>query len=179
MMDCKRALQETDGDVEAAVEWLRKKGAAAAERRADRTAQQGVIEAYIHHSRNVGALVELNCETDFVARTPEFQELARDIAMQVAASDPIAVDRESVPPETVERERSIYLAQVKEGGKPEHVAERIVEGKLRKFFEEHTLLEQKFVKNPELSVSQRISETQAKLGERIVVNRFARFRIGR
>ena len=178
MMDCKRALQETDGDIAAAVEWLRKKGAAAAEKRVDRQAQQGVIESYIHHSRNVGALVELSCETDFVARTPEFQELARDLAMHITAADPVALDPDGIPEETVERERSIYLAQVKEEGKPDHIVAKIVEGKLRKFFEDRTLLKQKFVKNPELTVSQRISETQAKLGENIVVGRFARFKIG-
>lgn len=178
MMDCKRALQETSADMDAAVEWLRMKGAASAEKRVGREARQGVVEAYIHHSRDVGALVELNCETDFVARTPEFQELARDVAMHVTAADPIAVSREDVSEETIVRERSIYLAQVKQDGKPEHIAEKIVEGKLRKFFEERTLLEQKFVKNPELTVSDRISETQAKLGEKIVVGRFARFKIG-
>jgi elongation factor Ts len=178
MMDCKRALQETAGDIDAAVEWLRKKGAAAAERRVDREAQQGIVECYIHHSRDVGVLVELNCETDFVARTPEFQELARDIAMQIAAADPISVSREDVSVETVEREREIFLAQIKEEGKPEHIADKIVEGKLRKYFEERTLLEQKYVKDPEQSVSDRISETQAQLGEKIAVGRFARFKIG-
>jgi elongation factor Ts len=178
MMDCKRALQETSGDMEAAVEWLRKKGAAAAEKRVGREAAEGVIESYIHHSRNVGVLVELNCETDFVARTDDFRELARDIAMHIAATDPIAVSREDVPVETIERERTIYMAQVKEQGKPEHVADKIVEGKLRKFFEERTLLEQKYVKNAEMKVADRISETQGKIGERIAVGRFVRFQVG-
>jgi elongation factor Ts len=178
MMDCKRALQENGGDMEAAIEWLRKKGAASAERRADREAGEGVVECYIHHSRNVGVLIELNCETDFVARNQEFQELARDLAMHIAASDPIAVSREDVPEQTVERERSIYLAQVKEQGKPEHVADKIVEGKLRKFFEERTLLEQPYVKNPDVSVAERIAETQAKLGEKVAVGRFIRFKVG-
>lgn len=178
MMDCKRALQETSGDMEAAVEWLRKKGAAAAEKRVGREAAEGVIESYIHHSRNVGVLVELNCETDFVARTEDFRELARDIAMHIAATDPIAVSREDVPLETIERERTIYTAQVKEQGKPEHVADKIVEGKLRKFFEERTLLEQKYVKNPEVKVADRISETQGKIGEKIAVGRFVRFQVG-
>ncbi len=178
MMDCKRALQENGGDVEAAVEWLRKKGAAAAEKRAGREAKQGVVESYIHHSRNVGVLLELNCETDFVARTEQFQELARDLAMHVAASDPIAVSREDVPEEIVERERGIFLAQVKDQGKPEHIAEKIVEGKLRKFFEERTLLEQKYVKDPEIAVADRIAETQGQLGEKIAVGRFVRFKVG-
>ncbi len=178
MMDCKRALQENDGSFDAAVEWLRKKGAASAEKRAGREASEGVVEAYIHHSKNVGVLLELNCETDFVARNEEFQSLAKDIAMHVAATDPIAVAREDVPEDIVERERSIFLGQVKEEGKPDHIAEKIVEGKLRKFFEERTLLEQKYVKDPEMTVADRIQETQSKLGEKIAVGRFARFKIG-
>jgi len=178
MMDCKRALQENDGDFDAAVEWLRKKGAASAEKRAGREAGQGVVEAYIHHSKNVGVLLELNCETDFVARNEEFQTLARDLAMHVAATDPIAVAREDVPEDVVERERSIFLGQVKEEGKPDHIAEKIVDGKLRKFFEERTLLEQKYVKDPDVTVADRIQETQSKLGEKIAVGRFARFKIG-
>lgn len=178
MMDCKRALQENDGDPEAAIEWLRRKGAAKAEKRAGREAQEGVVESYIHHSRKVGVLIELNCETDFVARTDEFQELARDLAMHIAASDPIAVSREDVPEDLVEKERKVYHGQVVEEGKPEHIVDKIVEGKLRKFFEERTLLEQKFVKNPEVSVADRIAETQAQLGENIAVGRFLRFEVG-
>jgi elongation factor Ts len=178
MMDCKRALQETDGDMEAAVEWLRKKGAAAAEKRVGKEASEGIIASYIHHSGKVGVMVELNCETDFVARTDDFQELARDVAMHVAASDPIAVSQEDVPEDTVAREREIYKAQAIEEGKPEHIAEKIVDGKLRKFFEERTLLDQKYVKDPERSVAERIQDTQAKLGEKIAVGRFARFKIG-
>lgn len=178
MMDCKRALQENNGDFDVAVEWLRKKGAASAEKRAGREATEGVVESYIHHSKNVGVLLELNCETDFVARNDEFQTLAKDIAMHIAAADPIAVAREDVSDDVVERERSIFLGQVKEEGKPEHIAEKIVEGKLRKFFEERALLEQKYVKDPEMSVADRIQETQSKLGEKIAVGRFARFKIG-
>jgi elongation factor Ts len=178
MMDCKRALQESGGDMEVAVEWLRKKGAASADKRAGREAREGVVESYIHHSRDVGVLVELNCETDFVARTEQFRELAREIAMHIAAADPIAISREDVPQETIERERSIYLAQVKEQGKPEHVAQKIVEGKLRKFFEERALLEQKYVKDPEITVADRIAETQSQLGEKVAVGRFVRFKVG-
>lgn len=178
MMECKRALQETEGDVDAAIEWLRKKGAASAEKRAGKSAREGLIESYIHHSGKIGVLLELNCETDFVARTDEFQELARDLAMQVAAADPIAVTREDVPADTVERERSIYLAQAQAEGKPDHIAEKIVEGRLRKFFEERTLLEQKYVKNPEITVADRVVESQAKLGEKIEVGRFARYETG-
>jgi elongation factor Ts len=178
MMDCKRALEENSGNIDAAIEWLRKKGAAAAEKRIGREAREGVIESYIHHSRNVGVLVELNCETDFVARTDEFRELARDLAMHIAATDPLAVAPEDIPAEIVERERSIFLAQAMEEGKPEHIAEKIVEGRLRKFYEERTLLEQKYVKNPDVAVASRILETQAKLGERIAVARFIRYQVG-
>jgi elongation factor Ts len=178
MMDCKRALQETKGDMDAAVAWLRKKGAAAAEKRVGKEAAEGLVASYIHHSGKVGVLLELNCETDFVARTEDFQTLARDVAMHVAAADPLAVSKEDVPEATVAREREIYLAQAKEEGKPEHIAEKIVDGRLRKFFEERTLLEQKFVKDPERTVADRIQDTQAKLGEKIVVGRFARFKIG-
>lgn len=178
MMDCKRALQENDGDMDAAVEWLRKKGAAKAEKRAGREAQEGIVESYIHHSRKVGVMLELNCETDFVARTDEFKELARDLAMHIAAADPIAISREEVPAEVVDKERKVFHGQVLEEGKPEHIADKIVEGKLRKFFEERTLLEQKFVKNPEITVADRISETQAKLGEKIAVGRFMRYEVG-
>ena len=178
MMDCKRALQETSGDMDAAVDYLRKKGAAAAERRVGKDAREGVVESYIHHSRKVGVLVELNCETDFVARTDQFLELARDLAMHVAASDPIAVAREDVPEDVVERERAIFLAQVKEAGKPEHIADKIVDGKLRKFFEERTLLEQKYVKDTEVTVANRIMETQSQLGEKIAVGRIVRFKVG-
>ena len=177
MMDCKRALQETD-DMEAAVEWLRARGAASAEKRAGREAREGLIESYIHHSKNVGVLIELNCETDFVARTDEFQALARDLAMHIAATSPLAISADDVPEDVIDRERSVYRAQVKEQGKPENIADKIVEGKLRKFFEESTLLDQKFVKNPEISVADRIAETQSKLGEKIVVNRFTRFQVG-
>ena len=178
MMDCKRALQETDGDMDTAVEWLRKKGAAAADKRVGKQAKEGIVASYIHHSGKVGVIVELNCETDFVARTDEFQELARDVAMHVAASDPFAVSKEDVPEEIIARERDIFTAQAAEEGKPEHIAEKIVDGRLRKFFEERTLLDQKYVKEPERTVSDRIQETQAKLGEKIVVGRFARFKIG-
>lgn len=178
MMDCKRALQETDGDMDTAVEWLRKKGAAAADKRVGKQAKEGIVASYIHHSGKVGVIVELNCETDFVARTDEFQELARDVAMHVAASDPFAVSKEDVPEEIIARERDIFMAQAAEEGKPEHIAEKIVDGRLRKFFEERTLLDQKYVKEPERTVSDRIQETQAKLGEKIVVGRFARFKIG-
>ncbi len=177
MMDCKRALQQTGNDIETAIELLRAKGAAA-EKRSSRETREGVIEAYIHHSKNVGVLLELNSETDFVARTSDFQELARDLAMHIAASAPIALSPEDVPEEVVARERAIYLAQVKEERKPENIADKIVEGKLRKFFEESTLLKQKYVKDPDITVADRIAETQGKLGEKIVVSRFVRFQLG-
>jgi elongation factor Ts len=178
MMDCKRALQENGGDIDAAIQWLRKKGAAAAEKRVGKQAKEGLVASYIHHSGKVGVMVELNCETDFVARTDDFQELAHDVAMHVAASDPVAVSKDDVPEEVIASERDIFMAQAAEEGKPEHIAEKIVEGRLRKFFEERTLLDQKYVKDPERTVSDRIQDTQAKLGEKIVVGRFARFKIG-
>ncbi len=177
MMDCKRALQQTGNDIETAIELLRAKGAAA-EKRSSRETREGVIEAYIHHSKNVGVMLELNSETDFVARTSDFQELARDLAMHIAASAPIALSPEDVPEEVVAREQAIYLAQVKEQGKPENIADKIVAGKLRKFFEESTLLKQKYVKDPDITVADRIAETQGKLGEKIVVSRFVRFQLG-
>ena len=157
---------------------FRRAKGAAAEKRSSRETREGVIEAYIHHSKNVGVLLELNSETDFVARTSDFQELARGLAMHIAASAPIALSPEDVPEEVVARERAIYLAQVKEEGKPENIADKIVEGKLRKFFEESTLLKQKYVKDPDITVADRIAETQGKLGEKIVVSRFVRFQLG-
>ncbi len=178
MMDCKKALQETDGDMEAAVDYLRAKGAAKAAKRAERAVQEGTIGSYIHFGGKVGVMVEVNCETDFVAKNEEFQELAKDLAMHVAASDPIAVSPDDVPEDVVEREKKIILEQVKNEGKPDHIAEKIVEGKLRKFFEENTLLKQPFVKDTDKSVEELVTEASAKTGENIRVARFARFQVG-
>ena len=178
MMDCKRALQETGADIEAAIDLLRSKGEAKAAKRADRTVDEGVVASYIHHGGRIGVLVELNCETDFVANTDDFHTLARDVAMHVAASDPIAVDVGDVDPAVVERERKVFTEQVAMEGKPEHIRARIVEGKLSKFFRQRVLLEQAFVKDPDRSVGELITETAAKTGEKIRVARFSRFQVG-
>jgi len=178
MMDCKKALAESGGDFEKATEWLRVHGVARAEKRAGRSAEQGVVEAYLHHSANLGVLVELNCETDFVARTDDFRQLARDVAMHVAATAPIAVSVDQLPAEVVERERRIYAEQVAQEGKPEAVRERIVEGKLKKFYADKVLLEQAFVKDDQRTVGQVVKELSGKVGENVVVRRFARFQLG-
>jgi elongation factor Ts len=178
MMDCKKALQETNGDMEAAIDYLRAKGAAKAAKRAEKAAEEGTIGSYIHFGGKVGVMVELNCETDFVAKTDDFTGLAKDLAMHVAAANPVAVSPEDIPAEMVEREKAVFLEQVKNEGKPEHIAEKIVEGKLRKYFEENSLLKQSFVKDPDKSVEQLITEVSAKTGEKIEVARFARFQVG-
>ena len=178
MMDCKKALQETDGDLEKAVEHLRKQGMSAVEKRAGRDASDGLIESYIHQGSRLGVLVEVNCETDFVARTDDFQIFAKDIAMHIAASQPLAVDRESIPAEAVEKEKAIFLEQAKNEGKPENIAEKIVEGRLEKYFQENCLLEQVFVKNPDQTIDELITELTAKIGEKISVRRFERFVLG-
>ena len=178
MMDCKRALQETGADIEAAIDLLRSKGEAKAAKRADRAVNEGVVASYIHHGGRIGVLVELNCETDFVANTDEFRTVARDIAMHVAASDPVAVAIEDVDSAVVERERRIFAEQVAREGKPEHIRDRIVDGKMAKFFRQSVLLEQAFVKDPDKSVGDLITETSARTGEKVRVARFARFGIG-
>jgi elongation factor Ts len=178
MMDCKRALSETDGDLEKAIDYLRQKGLSDAAKRTGRTVSEGVIGSYIHPGGKIGVLVEVNCESDFVARTEEFQALVKDLSMHVAASNPLYLRREDVPQEVIAREKNIYEAQAREGGKPERIVERIVQGKLEKFFEEICLLEQPFVKEPDMSVNQLVSAVVAKLGENIVVRRFQRYQLG-
>ena len=178
MMDCKRALEEAAGDMDKAAELLRKKGIAKAEKRAGRVASQGVVVSYLHHNGQVGALVELNCETDFVARTDDFQQLARDIALHVASADPIGVNPEDIPAELLDRERRIAEEQVAQEGKPENIRAKIVEGKIKKFVAERTLTEQPFVKDDKKTVGQLVKEASGKLGEAISVRRFARFKIG-
>ncbi len=178
MMDCKRALEETEGDMEAAIDLLRAKGAAKAAKRAEKAANQGTIGSYVHFDKRVGVIVEVNCETDFVANTDDFRQLAKDIALHVASQDPIAVRIEDISPEIVEREKAVYLEQVRNEGKPEHIAEKIVEGKLKKFYQERTLLEQPFVKDSEKTIGQLVTEVSAKTGERIEVARFVRFGVG-
>ncbi len=178
IMDCKRALEETGGDFERALLWLREKGLSTAAKKAGRAAREGIIASYIHHGSRLGVLLELNCETDFVARTDDFQQLARDIALHVASADPIAVNPEDVPADLLERERRIAEEQVAQEGKPENIRAKIVDGKLKKFVAERTLLEQPFVRDDKKTVGQLIKEASGKLGEVISVRRFARFKIG-
>jgi elongation factor Ts len=178
MMDCKKALEESGGDMAKAEELLRVKYAARAEKRADRAAGQGVIEIYLHFNGRVATMVELNSETDFVANTAEFRQLAKDIALHVASARPIAVRPEDVPAEVVERERRVYRAQVAEEKKPDAVKEKIVEGKLKKFFQENVLLEQPFVKDDKQTVGDLVKALSGKTGEKVEVRRFARFELG-
>ncbi len=178
IMDCKKALSESGGDVEKAITYLREKGLAAAQKKAGRQTSEGVVSSYIHAGGKIGVLVEVDCETDFVAKTEDFQNLARDLAMHIAALNPLYVKREDVPQDVLERERDIFRAQAKESGKPENVVEKIVEGKIEKYFKENCLLEQGFVKDPDRTVGDLITEAIAKLGENIQVSRFARFKVG-
>jgi elongation factor Ts len=178
MMECKQALTEAGGDMEAAIDILRARGAAKAAKRAERETREGAIGSYIHMGGKIGVLVEVNCETDFVARTDAFQALVRDVAMHVAAANPVAIRREDFPAEMVERERAVYREQMRESGKPEHIWDKIVDGKVDKFYSEQALLEQPFVKNPDQTVGQLITEVSAKTGEKIEVRRFTRFALG-
>ena len=178
MMECKGALEEAGGDMEKAIDLLRARGAAKAAKRSTREASEGVIGSYVHMGGKIGVLVEVNCETDFVARNEAFQQLVRDIGMHIAASNPTAVRREEFSPELVERERAVYMEQMKESGKPEKIWDKIVEGKLEKFYAESALLEQPFVKNPDQTISQLITDVSAKMGENIVVRRFTRYALG-
>lgn len=178
MLDCQKALTQAAGDMEKAIQILREKGLATAQKKAARVASQGLVASYIHAGGKIGVLIEVNCETDFVARTPEFQELVRDLAMQVAAANPRWVRREEVPAEVVEAERNIYRAQAAASGRPAHVVDKIVEGKLEKFFSETCLLEQPFIKDPDRTVHQLVTDAVARIGENIVVRRFARFQLG-
>jgi len=178
MMDCKRALQETGGVMDKAIDYLREKGLAAASKRAGRTAAEGVIESYIHLGSKLGVLVEVNCETDFVARTDEFREFAKDVAMQVAAANPLYLAKEDVPAEVLAKEKEILRVQALNEGKPEKVVDRIVEGRLTKFFSETCLLEQPFIKDPDKKVGDLLKEKMARIGENMIIRRFVRFRLG-
>ncbi len=178
MMDCKRALTETDGDIEAAIDLLRAKGAAKAAKRAEKSANEGTIGSYVHFDNRTAVIVEVNCETDFVAKTDDFQGLAKQIALHIASQAPVSVTPEDIPEDVVARERKVYEEQVKEQGKPDDIALKIVEGKLNKFFKETTLLAQPFVKNPDQTVGELITEMSAKTGEKIEVARFQRFKVG-
>jgi elongation factor Ts len=178
IMDCKKALAESGGTMEKAVEYLRQKGLAAAAKKATQVASEGAVGAYIHPGGKIGVLVELNCQTDFVARTTEFQALLKDIAMQIAAANPRFVRPEDVPAEEIEKERDIYRRQALESGKPEKVVDRIVEGKMERFYSEVCLLEQSFIKDPDQKVSDILTEAVSRLGENIQVRRFTRYHLG-
>jgi elongation factor Ts len=178
MMDCKQALTQSNGDLEAAIVWLRKKGVSVAAKKAARVTSEGSVAQYIHAGGKIGVLVEVNCESDFVARTEDFKELVHDIAMHIAASDPKFVRKEDVTPEAFEREKDIYRAQAIASGKPANIAEKMVEGKMAKFYEEVCLLEQPFIKDQTINISQLIAAKIGKLGENISVRRFARFKVG-
>ncbi len=178
MMDCKAALTEAKGDIEASVDLLRKKGLAAADKKAGRIAAEGAVGSYIHAGGKLGVLVEVNCETDFVARTDQFQELVKDIAMHIAAAEPRFVRREEVTSDVLDRERAIYREQTIVAGKPEKMIDKIVEGKIEKFYSEAVLLEQAYVKNPDQTVGELVVEKVAKIGENIQIRRFVRFRLG-
>ncbi len=184
MMDCKKALAETNGDMEKAVDFLRQKGLAVAAKRSGRATSEGVIECYVHGVGKLGVMVEVGCETDFVAKTDQFKAFAKDVAMHIAATNPVAIRREEMPQDMIARERDVYLSQIKEEeaktgkSKPENIVAKIVDGKIDKFVAENCLLEQKFVKNPDVSIQDLLNELVAKMGENISVKRFARYQLG-
>lgn len=178
MMDCKNALKEANGDMDKAVEILRKKGIAKAEKRSTREVKDGLIHAYIHPGGKLGVLVEVNCETDFVAKNQEFQNFVHNLSMHIAASNPLAITRETMPQDVVEREYRIYQEQAKESGKPDHIIEKIAAGKMEKFYAENVLLEQAYIRDPEKSVKDYLTEVIAKIGENISIRRYVRFQIG-
>ena len=178
VLDCKEALLKHDGDLEKSVAYLREKGMVAAAKRADREAREGLIGSYVHAGSKVAGLVELNCETDFVARTEQFQELAHDLAMQVVAAKPLYLTKESVPAEVLDEEKANYRTEVQGSGKPERIIEQIVEGKLAKFYEENCLFEQPFIKDPSITIGELVQQKNASFGENLVVRRFVRFEVG-
>jgi elongation factor Ts len=178
MMDCKEALTASDGNFDQAIDYLRKKGMAAATKRSSKAAKEGTVAFYIHMGGRIGVLVELNCETDFVAKTPDFQNLAKDLAMHVAAANPLYLKSEDIPADALEREKDIYRSQAAQEKKPEKIWEKIIEGKLKKYYEDVCFLEQKFVKNTDITVGALVKELIAKTGENIIVRRFARFQLG-
>jgi len=178
MMDCKKALTENGGDMEKAIDFLRKKGLATAAKRAGRATTEGVVQPYVHTGGKLGVMVEVNCETDFVAKSEDFQEFAKNVAMHIAATSPIGISPEDVPAETLAREKDIYMDQAKQTGKPDNVIEKIVEGKMNKFLKENCLMNQAYVRNPDISIADLLNELIAKIGENISVKRFVRFQIG-
>lgn len=178
IMDCKTALADNSGDMEKAVDFLRKKGLATAAKRAGRAVSEGTIQSYIHMGGKLGVMVEVGCETDFVAKNDDFQEFARNIAMHIAASNPLGIVSEDIPQETIDKEREIYKAQAKETGKPDNILEKIAQGKLQKFIKENCLMDQPYVRNPDITVADLLNELIAKIGENITIKRFARFQVG-
>jgi elongation factor Ts len=178
IMDCKKALAENTGDMEKAVEYLRKKGLATAAKRAGRAMSEGTIQSYIHMGGKLGVMVEVGCETDFVAKNEDFQDFARNIAMHIAATNPLGIRPEEIPQEIIDKEMEIYMAQAKETGKPENILEKIAQGKLQKFIKENCLMDQPYVRNPDMTVADLLNELIAKIGENITVKRFTRFQVG-
>ena len=178
MMDCKEALTTCDGDIEKAIDFLRKKGLAKAAKRAGRDTAEGVVESYIHMGGKIGVMVEVNCESDFVAKTDDFKEFARNVAMHIAATNPAGIEPEDVPQELIERERQIYREQTLELGKPENMVDKIVEGKIKKFYKEACLMDQAYVKDPNISIRDYLNQTVVKIGESIRIKRFARYQLG-
>ncbi len=178
MMDCKKALENTDGDMEKAIDFLRQKGLAVAAKRANRATSEGVVATYIHAGGKLGVMVELGCETDFVAKNEDFREFAKDIAMHIAAANPISISRDDVPEAVVAREKDIFIQQALESGKPQAIVEKMVTGKIEKFLAEVALLEQNYVKNPDLTIQDMLNELVGKMGENISIKRFARFQVG-
>ncbi len=178
MMDCKKALSESDGDIQKAMDFLRKSGIAKAQKKAGREVKDGLVSTYIHPGSKLGVMLEINCETDFVAKTSVFQDLSRDIAMHIAAASPVSVSKEDIPSELLDKEKEIYLEQAKASGKPQEIAEKMVVGRMDKFCKENALLEQQFVKDPNVTVNEVLTDTIAKLGENISIARFVRFQLG-
>jgi elongation factor Ts len=178
IMDCKDALSECNGDISKAVDFLRKKGLATAAKRAGRATTEGIIESYIHMDSKLGVLVEINCETDFVAKNDDFKEFAKNIAMHITATNPVSIRPEDVPKDVIDKEREIYRAQVLEMGKPEQIADKIVDGKMKKYFKENCLMNQAYVRDPDITIEDFLNEMVAKIGENITIKRFARFKIG-
>ena len=178
MMDCKKALSESNGDIQKAMDFLRKSGIAKAQKKAGREVKDGLISTYIHPGSKLGVMLEINCETDFVAKTEAFQNLSRDIAMHIAAASPISVSKDDIPTHVLDREQEIYLDQAKSSGKPEDIAKKMVQGRMDKFCKENALLEQQFVKDPNTTVKEVLTDTIAKLGENISIARFTRFQLG-
>jgi len=178
MMDCKKALTETDGDMDKAADWLRQKGLAVAAKRAGREASEGQVMSYIHAGGKLGVMVEVNCETDFTGKTDEFTQFAKDLAMQIAAANPVCIQPEDMPEDVLERERQVYRAQALESGKPEKIVDKIVEGKLKKFYSEACLMNQPFVKDTDKTVEDLLNEMRAQTGENVTIRRFVRYQLG-